>query len=498
MTQHREAPITDVAGLGQQLEQAEAGHNRLRRFVAGCFLGGAAVAAMAVGSGEASQLVFTQTMPYNEAAQHLVNNLDTALAGVGEVSLPLALGTIGFTKWGAKNNPQLDAADRWSSQDMGASASSLKGRFHRGLRTTFAGRVPVMAAVGVAAAIFSTSLGEEVGNGPQRAADKALSALAPGDAMVVGYEGVMPMVQSNISYDLADNVLRVAKKEHVPGQVLDDDLGQLTTPSGQNLSDLSFGIDEAKIPAGSSLRWNPAEGCNDIPVAVDSIAGVSEGSQVQVNGVNAEVVQELNGVSATNRIGVEMDQQAMATCLHKSPDGKAPVYSVVLDTSVNNARDILHQANADGETSTVISKQTFLDNSRQFWEANVKPLTSVLEIFAGVLAFVAMGSSLRERMIRSRREWAAKSAAGVSDAMIRGTELLRAAKDGVLASAVGIAGATATPFVVNSLESGFRAGIDLKSAMVGCAVGIVGSLAGALRSVVRPQKIINTPENTRM
>lgn len=509
MDRYQERPPTEssetdgiaigAAELGQQLEQEETHHNRVRRIIAGCFLGAAAVAAAAIGSGEASHLAFTQSMPYMESWQNAVNNLDTVLADIGEVSLPAALAAIGLTKWRAKTSPRLDAIDSWSSQDMTTTgASATRSRFHRALSRTFAGRLPIMAGVGVMAAIFSTSLGEEVGNGPQRATDEALSALAPGNAMVVGYEGVMPMVQSNISYDLARNVLRVSRSRGVQAEVLDDDLGQLTTGTGkdaQTLSDLSFGIN---APSGSPLNWNKAEGCDAIPVAVDTAAGVSKGARVSVDGNTAEVVETLNNDSATNRIGIAMDERAMNTCLHKNSDGRGPVFSVVLRTGLEKARSILKKADVTGETSTVISKQTFLANSQKFWFANVKPLTSVLELFAGVLAFVAMGSSLRERLIRSRREWAAKSAAGVSDAVIRSTELLRATKDGVLASAVGIGGSLATPFIVNSLESGFRAGIDLKAAMVGCAVGIGGSLAGALRSVIRPQKIINTPENTRM
>lgn len=479
--------------IAHRLEQDEQRSNTTRRIVAAGFLVASGAAAWAIGTGQAEHLNFTRSMPFEQELQQAVNSLDGILEGAGEVALPLALGAIGVVKLGASRDTRLYAIDRWSSQEMSSDrTSSHKSLARKGLEATFAGKVPVMAAVGAGLAVFSTAVNTEVSNGPQRPIEKALSELAPGSTMITEYAGAMPMVESDVSRQLTDSVLAQAHESGIGAHLLDEDLGQLIKGK-QTLSELSLGID---IPATSPLNWGTAN-CEQIPVAIDKLAGVKNGESVELNGVNARVVEQITGVSATNRIGVVMDEKAMAACLKKNPE--APVHAIILDTDTATAASLLASANPGHETSAVISKRQYLKNSKDFWVANVKPITNVLAVFSGVFAFAAMGAAMRERLLRNRREWAAKSASGVSDAMIRGTELLRATKDGVVASTVGAGVAlVGTPFVVNMLESGFKAGVGLKEVMVGFAVGILGSVSGAARSLIRPQKIINTSENTRV
>ncbi|MGH7237847.1 MAG: hypothetical protein ACREGF_04900, partial [Candidatus Saccharimonadales bacterium] len=133
-----------------------------------------------------------------------------------------------------------------------------------------------------------------------------------------------------------------------------------------------------------------------------------------------------------------------------------------------------------------------------FWDSNVLPIISIIEI--GSLALVGLYAqrSSKEQLVRLRREWAAKSASGVSDNVIRTTEMLRGLKDGLAASAVGcLATAAATPYVVNSLVSGIGYSVGFDQLAVGVAIGIGGATLGAATNLVRPQKIIKVAENTR-
>lgn len=484
-------PETDE--IVRRLEDSDRRCNRRRRATGRAFFVAAVLFTVAVTSGALSHFSFSHSMPFITEAQKVVNGLDRVLVVLGEISFGLGLAAVGLAKMGAARDPRLQTIDDWSSKEASSDGASTRpGKVRQVLRLTVAGKIPVVASVGVALAAFSASIGTEVSDGPQRPIVAALSRLAPGNEMVTGYAGAMPMIESNISRSLAERVMTEARGQNVAAAVLNENLGQLTT-GDQTLSDLAFGI---AVPKASALGWYPLTGCGLIPVGVDRLGRIANGRQITVDGVPARVVEQVNGTSATNRIGIVMDEAAMATCLQKDPN--APVHAIVLNTSAGRAKAILATANVDHETSAVISKARYLRNSQNFWAANVKPITNVLAVFSGLFAFVAMGGAMRERLVRNRRELAAKSAAGVSDHLIRATELLRATKDGIAATLVGGAVSFATPFVVNSLESGFKAGIGLRELAVGAAVGMLGTFGGALRCLIHPQRTIQTAENTRV
>jgi hypothetical protein len=456
---------------------------------AGSLVGGAALWV----SGKSSSLRFEQAMPYLEPAQRAVNDVQGALEVTGAVSLALSAGVILGAKVGASLNPHIHSIDRWSSREM--SEDRLQPRrspFKRALEATFAGRVPVMASIGAGLAVFASSISGEVSNGPERPIEKAMSTLVPGESMVTNYAGAMPMVESSVSRGLADRILSIATAEKIRAGILDENLGQMVK-SGQTLSDLSLGV---STPENSPTSFAVGSSCNSIPIMIDRTAGVDVGQMVELNGINARVVGEIDGISATNRVGIVMDQEAMATCLKKDPESS--VHSIVLDTSPEKTQQILDAANQDNEVSTVITKQHYLANSKEFWDSNVKPITSVLALFAGLFASAVSGSRMHESLVRHRREWAAKLGRGIGEGTIRATESLRVLKDGVLASVIGGSAAMfATPVVVNSLESGFQASVGLKELMVGSSVAIGGSLLGALKSLIHPKKIIRTEESLR-
>jgi hypothetical protein len=261
----------------------------------------------------------------------------------------------------------------------------------------------------------------------------------------------------------------------------------------QTLSDLSLGVE---VPNNSPLFWTPESECTQVPIALDSASGAKLGEDVQINGVNAKVREIISGSSATNRIGVEMSLEAMGLCLQKS--SLAPYSGIALDASPEKAVSILKKANLDHEAADVVTKSQYEKNSTNFWNANVLPLISILELSSLALVGVYASTSTKEQISKSRKEWAVKSAQGVSDNIIRSTEFLRATKDGVIASILGgSATALVTPEIVNSLVSGINYSVGFNNLMVGAAVGIGGSMLGAAMNLRHPQRLVDVVENTR-
>jgi hypothetical protein len=485
-------PETDhVASTAEAIDGIFRRQERLRGLVGIGFVALAAGFASLI-IGNLSPGTFTHVLSYRPVVQHALNQVDRLLADAGEVLVPLALLVVGGVKlWGSRS-AAVAQMDAWSSReltDLGRRSTTLRRRL---LQAVAAGGVPIVAATGVGLAALTTSIGNEVSNGPNRPIAAVLARLAPGKEMVVGYGAAMPMVESDISLALADRVLRNARQRNVPAHVLGLDLGTIVV-KGQLLTSLSIGV---QVTSGSNLRWPASAGCRSIPVMIDQIAGVPVGASITNDGYTARVVAETSGISATNRIGLVMDEAAMATCFKKDPT--APVQAVVLAASPITADSILAAANLNRETAVVISARHYIANSQAFWTSNVKPITNLLALVAGMLALIAMAGTVSGRLLRNRREYAAKLAGGATSRALRATELLRATKDALVAAVLGTLLAAVLVPLTNALEPGFQAGLSLDDIMVGCAIGIIGCGAGAAIRTARLERAVNVPESTRI
>jgi hypothetical protein len=463
-----------------------------RALIGGGFLAAAAAAAYGIYEGAQSEGSLALDMPYIQEVQDGVNSIDSIVQTIGEGGLVLALGTIGAVKVASKWNSTVRAIDFASSKEMTNDGHHTPGVGRRMLQSTFAGNIPVIASVGVALGTFTGAIGTEVSEGPSRPIE-AFDQFAPGDAMIVQYQGAMPMVQSSINSKLGDAIRAEAAKRDIASTSFNLNLGTMITPDKQSFSDLSVGME---VPAGSPLDWAPAEGCQMIPVMVDKTAHLVTGDQVNLNGIEAKVVGELEGSSAINRVGIAMDDEAMKQCLEQGND--IGDHAIVLDTDQATANDILETANTEQQApATVITKEEYRQNSEEFWVSNVKPITNILALSAIGAVLMSLGGNLRARLLRNRREWATDFARHISQNKMRGVELLRSAKDGVLASFVGVTAATAITPAANSIVAGFHAGVGFKEAMMGAGVGIIGSIGGAATKLFRPRKTINPKEYTR-
>ena len=483
-------PILD--GLGASIEGEQRKSNRERLAIGVAMAIGATAVAGSIFTGDASHFEITKSMPFNPLAQQFMNSLDGYLAKFGEVSFPTVLAGIGLTKIFANKNSKLDFIDKISSKEMVSESVHKESFLKKVLQNSFAGRAAILAAIGVTLASFSVSVGNEVTNGPERPI-VALMDKIPGDTLITESAQAQPMLDGQLSSSLVGRIEENAQSKGINAVAFTKNLGEITLKNGETYNTLEFGFE---TPKTSKIYWTVTDGCTNIPVYVDRAARIPLNSNISIDGVSAIATGEINGFSAIGREGVEMSDQVMKDCIQKNIN--APDYAVVLDTSPNEAKQILDESNTNHEAATIITKSQYLKNSLKFWEGNVKPITNTLALFSGLFAFVAMGASMAGRLTRNKRELAAMSASGINNGVIRASEILRAAKDSVIATIVGGSISLVTPFIVNSLEAGFKAGIGLEELAVGAAVGTIGCIGGVIKPLIRIKKNIDVTENTRV
>jgi len=145
----------------------------------------AVVAVLASGTWVSGAL--SRPMAFRPLVQDALNHVQDVLAVAGAVLLALAL--VGATKVAAAGSPRAAQVDSWSSHEMTDLGHRRAGPLRRFLPAGFAGGVPAVAAAGVCLAILTTSIGNEVSNGPNRPIVAVLDRVAPGSVLVVGYRG---------------------------------------------------------------------------------------------------------------------------------------------------------------------------------------------------------------------------------------------------------------------------------------------------------------------
>lgn len=477
--------------LVKSLIKQEKRNNKLRSFIGASILGLAGLYGWSIISGKTSDLKVGASATFSQTEQNMINNFDSELSKLGEDLSLVALGSIGLIKLVAAKNKRLSVIDQWSSKDMTSDGINRHEILSNVLQKTVAGKIPLVLAGGVMLGSMSSAIASAVTNGPKTAIEGFTKAM-PGKTFVVEYPNNFTMTDGVISGNLATKIEQKSQQEGITAFSFGFNLGELNFRNN-TLSDLALGLPVSKT---STLFYDTNQGCKDIPVYVDSSAHIPKKSKILINGFSAKVTGQASNISASNRVGLEMSLTAMDDCLLKNTSG--PVTGIILNTSEKNAKQIVNLVNTRNEQVSIITKSQYEENSINFWDSNVLPLISVLEIASLALVAVYAKQASKEQITRLRREWAIKSASGVSNNVIRSTEVLRAVKNGTAASIVGSSlTMLLTPEVINSLVSGINYSVDYKNLMVGSAIGIGGAGFGALINLIRPQKLIDVPENTR-
>ncbi len=429
----------------------------------------------------------SHTLPFLAKAQEAINNVDDTLVPVGEYGIPAAIGFVASVKALAPFKGAARFADGFSAREPSADGSERKRRFG-GIR-----RRVGMAMAGASLATFTAGIATEVGRGPDRPID-AFDALVPGNSVVVQYKEAMPMVQSSLNVALAQQIRKDAAKKSIPTHAFGLNLGTYEY-KGHAYTDLFAGVETNET---SPVHWNGAN-CNDVPVILDSASGVPRGAKLSVNGISVQVVGTTERTSSMNRVSGIIDEKALTTCLEQ--DSNKPPYGMTMETDPDTAQQLVDEAHAEtGLTApaAVITKDQEKQNSELFWDANVKPITSVLSFAAIGLAGMAMASAMGSRLLRNRRELGARLAAGVSVNTLRLAEIVRATKDGVVAGVGGAIVGIPLAIIPNAIQQGFDAGAGVREAAVGMAVGLAGSVGGAAFKLRRLREVANPEETTRI
>ena len=197
----------EIDAVANSIDQEESRSNRERVLIgSGMVLGGLALTA-AIVSGDASHFEITKSMPFIAEAQQAVDSVDNLLAKFGEVAFPTVLASVGISKLLASKSSKFKYADTISSREMVSDHTKSSEFFGRKvLRKLFAGKIAVLASIGVALGSFSASIGNEVSNGPQRPIEKALSQIVPGNELIVQDQSAQPMLDGGISMGLVNRV----------------------------------------------------------------------------------------------------------------------------------------------------------------------------------------------------------------------------------------------------------------------------------------------------
>ena len=480
----------DIEKVTQRID-SDVKMSRVQVAIGSLMLAGAAVVGVAAATHNLPEGALKYEVAFEQPVQDAINAVDDELAVAGMILIPTMLAMVGGNKLLAYRSTKASFADKESSSEMSDTGKTKKTLPRRALETAFAGSVPAIAAIAAGLATFSASLGSEITDGPSRPIE-AFGKYSPGEAWIVQDKNVTPMFDSFVPRSLTDTVATIAVHRGIRATPFDLLLGDEQYRDEARAS-LSIG---AVIPAGSPISWNADRGCGDIRVAIDSNAGIPIGSQVLLNGHRVTVAAATQETSAINRVGFVMPIEAMSTCI--KDNDRAPVHGLTLDTSVEAAQKILDEANTGHKVATVISKEQYIKNSEAFWRANVKPITNTLSLVAFGFAGAAMAGAMGSRLFRNRREWSIMRANGVETTMLRYTELIRAGKDALVASAIGVTASVIVTPLVGFTSSGLRAGAGVKEMFVGAAVGSLGPILGTAIKLARPHKIVNKSEGTRV
>ena len=248
MSQYNSSEIDKVS---QDIDHETRRSNIERNLIGSGMVVGALALGAAIISGDAAHLEITKSMPFIAEAQQAVDSVDNVLFRFGEVAFPAVLGTVGISKLLASRYPKFDYADTISSREMVSDHNQSSERFGRKvLRKVFAGKIAVLASIGVALGSFSASIGNEVSNGPQRPIEYALNNIVPGNELIVQDQSAQPMLDGGISMNLANRIQTLDQKlYHSSAEILTKNLGNIRT-SKSSYSTLEFGT---QVPRSSRI-----------------------------------------------------------------------------------------------------------------------------------------------------------------------------------------------------------------------------------------------------
>lgn len=475
-------PETQRNGLANQLE-ADSAMTRVRNLQEGALwlLAGCGAAALAqFNDGELPALALS----HSQAITDSLNSADSLLIGLGAIGLTTATVGRGALRIASNKDPRFHAIDLLSDRELTFSV----GRTPAFLRKVAAGRWPVMASAVVGLTALFGAIGNEIQDGPNRPIDAVVRMFPGGEdaSIIVQHADAMPMLDSDLSRDFTLRVVQEAEVNSISTTPFVVSLGHISSDDevDKGESTLAYGL---PVDPTSPVYWDGNMGCEDIPIIIDTASGYEVGQKgLALQGSTVEIVGEATDMSAINRVGIIADIKAVQTCFEKSPN----VSGIVLDSSKQDTQSIAELANAGiNESMTAITVDDMRRNSEEFWQNNVKPLTNIFALVAGVVNYIAISINISDRLHRNRRELVTKLEEGVSPSVIGSMEMARNMKELPLATVLGTVASWAVSPFISLAVLGTQSSVGVREVLAGAGV-VFGSSVIALAGKVGTQKRI--------
>lgn len=460
-----------VGSIGESLS-GEATHSRVLKIggsIGGVILaGGAAYFQHRTGFLDAK---LTPDVPVYDQITTGIVEANAALRSFAPYALAAGVGAQLAYRIKAETSPPALQIWEYSSHEYTVDYDANKRVRLPRVRKLLAGTALVASAVAFMGG--SAAIEDEVSNGPNRPLDALLNDLGAqgGDsAIIVDDEGAMFMLDGRVSQAaIAD--LQTEVRDSATFVPFGKDLPNIQT-NDKNLSGLVIGVGEST---------NAGETCEEVRVSADEAADVEVGEIIEINGVEAEVRDVINGTSSMNRVTAVTDLETYNNCIIGNPD--APYFGAVVEgMTVEETNNLIGRTEYD-EDIVAITRDQFVENNRKFWQANGTPILLQEILYLGAFAGLAMAASLRNNLQRNIKEISTLFAMGVGEAQLKSIETLRALRRTLKSSVIAAPLVPLLAAGVNAAERGLQVGVSVRDVAVGYTVALASSIISARRAV---------------
>lgn len=462
----------------------ESKDRRLKNAATGLAVGGATALVGAVGYqyGYIPDFLDAQFVPQPDTHPEIVDGMVAVNEGLRTAAPVVVLGalaTMGYYsitgKFSSVNrNRNTLAKVEFSGIDELQDDGTRKRRFKR----TREGLSRVTKGAGVAACAVAltggtSGLEHEISNGPLRPIEKASTFLGSPEqySFILDGKSITFMDDSVVSPETVQTAVDYGEYNGV--QVVPFNK-TLMNVDGKSSLQISIPDEIFAEVAGVDID----QSCNNIPVIYDDTEGAKKGDVLNINGTEAEVVAIEDDMAHIGRSIAIMSDTDMKECLMRN-ENQSYFGVIVPDIATEDIQKILAGTGADA-----VSAETFKENNREFWRANVTPIALQLMGYIGLFGAVAMAGYRKSALLRNVKEVGMMNGSGVDMKEIRAIEDRRALSEALRATAIGAPAIPLVAGIFNFAERGLQVGTGPREIAVGSAVVLASKLVAG-RSAVR-------------
>lgn len=419
------------------------------------------------------------------AVNNVVREISPLVAGLGlGYTAYNKIRSGGDTRQAALND---FAAANYSTWEVGVKKSKNRvGKFLAGL---------ALIASASTFVVGSTAVQEEVATGPNRVIAKLMD---DEDHLIAEHERVHLMGDSSVS---SETVLGAAGE-------LDPEVAKVAPirrsfPSlevrGRNYDGLGLSFPDGVLGLPPAEEVGGEVDCDNVPVVMDSAAGVEVGDSIKINGrVGGEVVGTVKGRSSMNRVGVYMNDAGMVECIDRSPDFYGALVKGANKNEIQNAIQSTAPADVSRENlAKVLTRQEFMDNNQRFWDFNGTPILLQTIMYLAGFAGIAVANARKSTLNENTQEIAVLFAGEMDAAIIKKIETIRAFNQTGKAALVAAPASLALAAGYNLSEVGLRVGTSIRDISVAYAAMLGAGIVGARRAVNKVERDLDISEAVR-